>query len=115
MTVRSGVPKWLLASICFLLALLALLAPIWPGTSVVVHLGGLLLWIAVIEIFHGFRRSLGTERKSAWYSGGFSLLLGFSLINAQLLLANALFIFIIVILVIEVFRFFYKYLRTAGN
>ncbi|HEY5970269.1 MAG TPA: metallophosphoesterase [Chitinophagaceae bacterium] len=115
MTVRSGVPKWLLASICFLLALLALLAPIWPGTSVVVHLGGLLLWIAVIEIFHGFRRSLGTERKSAWYSGGFSLLLGVLLINAQLLLANALFIFIIVILVIEVFRFLYKYLRTAGN
>ena len=115
MTAKSGVPKWLLTSICFLLALLALLAPVWPGTSVEEYLGGLLLWVAVIEIFHGFRRSLGTERKSAWYSGGFSLLLGVLLINAQLLLENALFIFIIIVLAFEVSRFLYKYFRATGT
>jgi hypothetical protein len=109
MTVKSGVRKWLPPGICFLLALLALLAPVWPGTGVEQYLGGLFLWAAVVEIFHGFRRSLAKERKSAWYSGGFSLLLGFILINAELLLANALFIFIVIVLVFDVFRFLFKY------
>ena len=50
--------RWIFAGLCFLFAMLALLAPLWPGHAVPEYLGGLLLWVAIIEIAHGFRRSL---------------------------------------------------------
>jgi len=113
MTAKSKVRKWLVPCICFLIALLALLAPIWPGSSIEEHLGGLLLWVAVIEILHGFRCSLRTERKSTWYSGGFSLLIALLLINAKMLLDNALLIFIVIVFTVEAFRFLFKYFKES--
>jgi hypothetical protein len=109
----SKIERWVLTGICFLLALLALLAPVWPGTSVENYLGGLLMWIALIEIFHGFRRSLETERRSAWYSGAFSLLIAVLLINAHLLLGNALYIFILIIFALDAVRYLFKYYRGS--
>ena len=107
----SKIQKWLIAGFCFLLALQALLAPVWPGTSVEDYLGGLLMWIAVIEIFHGFRRPVESERRSAWYSGAFSFLIAVLLINANLFLGNALYIFISVVLALDALRYLLKYYR----
>jgi uncharacterized membrane protein HdeD (DUF308 family) len=60
---------------------LALIAPIWPAGRVVVEprVGLLLVLTAVLEIFHGFRRSTDSARRSAWVGGAITLALGFLL------------------------------------
>jgi hypothetical protein len=105
--------KWVFAGILFLLAALALVAPVWPGNSVEDYLGGLLAWAAVIEIFHGFRRSQEEERRSAWYSGAFSAVMAMLLINAHLLLSNALYVFILIVFGLDAFRYLWKYFLSS--
>lgn len=107
--------KGLYVGICLLLAVLTLLAPIWPGTAIAEYVGGWLIWVALIEIIHGFRRSLDTERRSAWYSGTFSLLIAILLINADLLRTNALTIFVVIVFALDAFRYFYKYYRASKS
>src|SRR4249920_2993665 len=107
------IQKWWLTGICFFLALLALLAPVWPGTSVENYLGGLLLWVAVIEMIHGFSRSVETERRSAWFSGVFSLLMAVLLINAELLLRSALDFFICTVFALDAARYLFKFYKGS--
>lgn len=96
---------------CFIFATLAFFAPVWPGNSVVPHLGGLLTWVALIEIYDGFRRAEYSSRKSAWASGALSLLMSVILINADLFLSNALYVFIILVFAVDGIRYLIKFLN----
>jgi predicted MPP superfamily phosphohydrolase len=53
-------------------------------------LGGLIIFTALIEMFHGFRRAKPDQRTMAWKSAGVSILMGVFLINAHLFMSSAL-------------------------
>jgi uncharacterized membrane protein HdeD (DUF308 family) len=53
-------------------------------------LGGLIFFVSLVELFHGFRRAKPDQRAMAWKSGGVSLLMGIFLINASLFRSRAL-------------------------
>ena len=72
-----------------LLGILALLTPYWEVTEPESYVGGLLVWAAILEILHGFRRAENQARMAAWVSGAFTLLIGMLLING-ILWANGL-------------------------
>ena len=84
----------LLAAVVFILGFLAFLSAFGNDQEVEPHLGGLLIWAAIIEIFHGFKRASPDQRKMAWKSAAISLFIGILLINAPLLISSALAIFI---------------------
>lgn len=76
-----------------LLGLLALLTPLFRG-EIPGRVGVLLVLAAVLEIAHGFRRATPASQRSAWTSGGITLLMGVLLINAPSFAASALVIFL---------------------
>ena len=106
----------LLSLLCLVLAGLTFLSPIWPGGDVASHVGGLMVWVGIIEIYHGFRRNKKWPRRNAMYSGAFSLFIGVVLINASYLQPTALKSIISGVFLIEAIRYFRNhislYLKT---
>ncbi len=86
--------SFILASVVFFLSLLAFLAAFGKDQEVEPDLGALMIWAALIEIFHGFKRSSVDQRKMAWKSAAVSIFIGILLINAPLLISSALAIFV---------------------
>jgi uncharacterized membrane protein HdeD (DUF308 family)/3',5'-cyclic AMP phosphodiesterase CpdA len=93
------------------LAGFALFSPIWPGAEVVAHIGLLTVFTGLIEIYHGFRRNTIASRRTAMYSGAFSMLIGFLLINSKLLQLESLQYIIAAIFLVESLRYFRNYLK----
>ncbi|MBK9288601.1 MAG: metallophosphoesterase [Flavobacteriales bacterium] len=87
-----------------LLGTLALLAPVWPDAPVEPRVGGLLVWAAILELVHGFRRATPSERRSAWLSGALSLVLGILLINEGLFRTSALVLFLAITFAVDALR-----------
>ncbi len=81
-----------LAAAAAFLGGLALISPIWPRGGVVVEprVGLFLILAALLEIFHGFRRSTDTAQRSAWISGAITLAIGLLLFQAPFLAGHAL-------------------------
>lgn len=77
-----------------LMGILAFAAAFGKDHEVENKLGGLMIWAAAIEIFHGFRRASADRRILAWKSAALSMLIGIFLVNAPLLLGPALAIII---------------------
>src|SRR5512136_30899 len=104
-----------LAAFVGVLGALALLTPLraamWPETRV----GGLLIAGALVEIFHGFRRSNADAQRSAWYSGGVSLLMGILLVNAPALTGRALTLFLAGWFALDGLRSLASALRSPGD
>ena len=100
-----------LSILCMVLAGLALFSPIWPATDVPSHVGALTVWAGLIEIYHGFRRNTLPSRRTAMYSGAFSILFGAILINAKLLIEDSLQYIIAFIFLIEAIRYFRNHWR----
>ena len=94
----------LFTGLAALLGLLALFAPVWPEAPVEPRVGGLLLWAAILELVHGFRRATPSERRSAWLSGALSLLLGILLINAGVFQTSALVLFLAITFAVDALR-----------
>ncbi len=105
----------ILTFICFGLSGLALLAPVWPGAEVAGHIGMLTVWTGIIEIYHGFRRNTLISRRTAMYSGAFSLLIGIILINAKLLVTESLQYLIAAIFLLESLRYFRNFFRQRAK
>ena len=112
---KMGKDRLVLAGLCFAFSALAFFAPVWPGNSIEPHLGGLLTWVAIIEIYDSFRRSIAASRKSAQKSGAFSLLMGFLLLNAELFQNKALYVFIIIVFVLDAGRYFYQFYKETRD
>jgi uncharacterized membrane protein HdeD (DUF308 family) len=90
------------------LGILALLMPFWEVAEPASYAGGLLVWAAILEIIHGFRRAESWARNSAWISGAITLIIGALLINAILFQTQALVDFILFLFLIDSLR----YVRT---
>ncbi|ULQ54086.1 metallophosphoesterase [Flavihumibacter fluvii] len=95
-----------MAGIVFILGLFAFAAAFGEDQEVEAQLGGLVIWAAIIEIFHGFRRASSDQRKLAWRSAAFSILLGVFLINSILLLSSALTILVAVSFAADAISYF---------
>ena len=108
---KRGIDRSIMAAACAVFAAFALFAPIWPGNSIEPHLGGLLLWIGILEIYDAFRRSDPESKKMARRSGILSLIIAIILINAELFQDNALFIFILILFIIDALRYLLKFIR----
>lgn len=83
-----------------------------PGS----YVGGLLVWAAILEMLHGFKRAETSARNSAWFSGAITLLIGILMINASLFQHDALINFILVLFLIDAIRYlnsFVKYWRKG--
>ncbi|MBL8002078.1 MAG: metallophosphoesterase [Flavobacteriales bacterium] len=78
------------SGLAMVLAVLAMAAPLRSAAPVEPRVGGLLVWAAVLELVHGFRRATPADRRSAWLSGAVSLVVGLLLINAVLFRSSAL-------------------------
>lgn len=83
---------------------LCLVAPIWPDAPVEPRVGGFLVWVAILELVHGFRRATRPERRSAWSSGALSLVLGILLINEGLFRTSALVLFLAITFAVDALR-----------
>jgi len=106
-----------LSIFCMVLAGLSFLSPVWPGVEVVSHIGALTVFTGLIEVYHGFRRNTNASRRTAMYSGAFSMLIGAILINAKMLISDSLPFIIAAIFFIESLRYFRNYYvnRPSGK
>lgn len=105
------VDRILLTTMCYVFVFLALYAPVWSGNSIESYLGGLLLWVGLIEIYDSFRRSDIVSKRSATGSGAFSLLISFILMGADDLRGKALVVFVMVVFVLDALRYFLKFIN----
>ena len=92
-----------LAIFTALLAVAALLAPLWAAEPERVA-GLFLLAGAAAEIVQGFRRRTSATQRSAWSSAAYTLLLGLLLLNASWLAVTALVIFVAVPFAVDALR-----------
>ncbi|MUP46570.1 hypothetical protein E0K83_12560 [Gramella sp. BOM4] len=107
--------RYIFALIGVFLALLALLSGFNPGVEPGSYVGSLLVWAAILEILHAFKRSEGHERISGWISGGITLLIGILLINYELFQPGPLVNLIAVLLTIDAFRYLISFLKHPGS
>ena len=84
--------RWGLAAVTAALGCLALLA-VRSSAAPEPRVGALLLVAAVLELFHGFRRSSEAGQREAWTGGLITLLMGLLLLNAPDLASGALVVF----------------------
>jgi uncharacterized membrane protein HdeD (DUF308 family)/3',5'-cyclic AMP phosphodiesterase CpdA len=84
----------LLAVVLCALGGLAILAPLMAGANAESRVGLLLLLAAVIELYHGFRRSSSEARTAAWQSGAITLLMGVLVLNSDSLIFSAFLLFL---------------------
>jgi len=99
----SRIQKIVFAGIAFLLAAVALFSP-FTASSEIQDVGGLLVWAALLVFIQGFRRSSVQERNSAHWSAFITLLFGLLLINADLFVGNAVYVFALFLFSIDAIR-----------
>jgi uncharacterized membrane protein HdeD (DUF308 family) len=112
---KLTIDRLLMAAICLVFVLLALYSPAWAGNTIESYLGGLLLWIGLIEIYDSFRRSDIASKRSATRSGLFTLLISFILMGADDLRGKALVVLIMVVFILDALRYFFKFLKEYRN
>ena len=95
-----------------LLGALALLTPFWDVAEPASYIGGLLIWAAILEMVHGFRRAENLSRISAWFSGGITMLIGTLMINAELFQRKPLVDFILVLFLIDASRYLVLFFKS---
>jgi hypothetical protein len=78
-----------LGAIALALCALALLTPI-SRIAVQGRVGLLLVLAAVLELSHGFRRSIAAGQRGAWIGGGITLAMGVLLVNAPYFTSTAI-------------------------
>jgi uncharacterized membrane protein HdeD (DUF308 family) len=106
------IQRFVFTGIGILLAILALITPYWELAEPAGYVGGLLVWAAVLEIVHGFRRAENHARNSAWISGAITLLIGMLMINAILFNRIALRDFFIILFLIDSVRYLYFFFSS---
>jgi len=84
----------LLGGLVFGFGVLALAVPLWPELAPERRLGLLLGVTALIEGFHGFRRSDASGRRAAWFGAAVTLSMGLLLLHAPILTGRAVVILV---------------------
>ncbi len=96
--------RYIFTGLGILLVFLAILTPFKDIVEPAKYIGSLLVWAAILEVIHGFRRSAKHARFSAWASGGITLFIGVFLVNDQLFQQQPLVRIIIFLLLIDGIR-----------
>jgi uncharacterized membrane protein HdeD (DUF308 family) len=104
--------RFIFTGIGIFLGALALLTPFWEVAEPASYVGGLLVWAAILEILHGFRRAENQARFSAWFSGAITLLIGTLMINAILFQRKPLIDFMLILFLIDASRYLYLFFRN---
>jgi len=103
------------ALVLFLLAALALLAPLVGEQPVAGRVGSLLVFAGILEGLHGFRRSDPAAQRAAWQSAGISVLIGVLLINATWFMAGALVLLVAGWFAVDAARYAWVGLRGTSS
>lgn len=106
------VQRFVFTGFGILLCILSLLTPFFEVAEPASYVGGLLVWAAILEILHGFKRAENQTRNSAWISGFITLLIGVLMINAILFQREALINFILILFVIDASRYLYSFFKN---
>ncbi len=107
--------RFIFTSIGIVLGFLALLTPYWEVAEPASYVGGLLVWAAILEILHGFKRAENQARISAWVSGAITLIIGILMINAILFNRAALINFILTLFLIDAIRYLSIFFKNRRN
>jgi len=107
--------KFIFTGIGILLSVLALLTHVLDVDDPASYIGGLLVWAAILEILHGFRRAENHDRFSAWFSGSITMLIGILLLNATLFQRQSLIDFILFLFIISAIRYLYLFFKSWKN
>ena len=110
-----GFDRWMWSGLCFLFAILSFFALAWPGNAIEHHLGELLIWAGLIELYDGFRRSEAAGRSTARWGGVVSLAMAVLLVNAILLQPKALYLFIIILFAVDAIRYVRAFIRLPKD
>ncbi|MBK8291490.1 MAG: metallophosphoesterase [Flammeovirgaceae bacterium] len=108
----TNLQRFLFTGIGILLGVLSLLTPFWEVAEPASYVGGLLVWAAVLEILHGFKRAENQARFSAWISGAITLVIGVLMINALLFQHDALINFILFLFLFDAARYVYLFFKS---
>ena len=100
-----------IAGIVFFLGILALIKAFGKEQEIEAELGGLILWTAVMEIIHGFRRSSEDQRKMARRSAYLSIIMGLLLVNSSLLISSGMAILIGCTFLIDAINYLFHALK----
>jgi len=104
--------RYLFTGLGILLVLLAVLTPYWEVAEPAKYVGGLLVWAALLEILHGFKRAENQARNSAWISGAITLLIGTLMINENLFQREALVNFFLILFTVDAIRYLIFFFRN---
>src|SRR5262245_57674831 len=108
---RKGRPA--LATFAAILALAALLTPLWSAEPD--HMSGFLLLGGVAaELLYSFRCRTAAAQRSAWASAGFTLLLALVLLNTSWLAVTAVAVFVAAPFTLDAIRHSVAALRAAA-
>jgi 3',5'-cyclic AMP phosphodiesterase CpdA/uncharacterized membrane protein HdeD (DUF308 family) len=104
--------RFIFTGVGIILTVLAILTPFLQVAEPAHYVGFLLVWAAILEVVHGFRRAEGASRASAWISGGLTMLIGVLMVNANLFQRKPLIDFIILLFVIDAGRYMWLFFRS---
>jgi uncharacterized membrane protein HdeD (DUF308 family) len=109
------IDRTLMAALCAVFAGLAVYSPAWAGSALPSYLGGLLVWVGIMELYDSFRRSNYASKRSATGSAVFSLLISFLMLGSHSYKGNALFVLVMVVFVVDAARYFIRFVREYRN
>lgn len=107
--------RFVFTGIGILLGLLSLIMPALDVMDPANFIGGTLVWAALLEIVHGFRRAESGSRTSAWISGAITMLIGILLLNAELFQRKPLIDFILILFGLDACRYGYIFFRKRKH
>jgi 3',5'-cyclic AMP phosphodiesterase CpdA len=110
-----NIQRFLFTGIGIFLGILSLFTPYWEVAEPASYVGGLLVWAAILEILHGFKRADSQARLSAWVSGAITLIIGVLMINAILFNRGALVNFILALFLIDAARYLYIFFKNKSK
>ncbi len=107
--------RFVFTGIGIILGVLALLMPFWDVAAPADFIGSLLVWAAILEIIHGFRRAESEATRSAWISGLITLIIGTLMLNNILFQRKPLIDFILILFGIDACRYLYSFFRSRSS
>lgn len=107
--------RFIFSGLGIFLAILSLITFFRDIAEPVSYVGGLLIWAALLEILHGFRRAENQARLSAWFSGVITLLIGTLMVNAFLFQVSPLVFTVTALFLIDACRYLYNFFKNYRN
>jgi len=102
------------ACLCFVCAIVALFAPLWPAHGLE-RIGSLLIAVGIVGILDSFKRVGIVSIRLARLNGILSLLMGTVLINAPLFRREALYVIVLGIFILDSILYLFNFFKAYKN